>query len=107
MIDTIVNHYLPIAGVFVAIIGLFLSDRRNRFMVEKSRRDTDKAITSLQEQVNHITGRVGRLHKACETLEQETFKNSRASERAESKIDTAIQWIKLLVNILAKGKKDG
>ncbi len=95
MINAVFEHYIPIASVIIAFAGLMISNRRNRFIMEQARRDTDKALTSLQVQVDHITGRVTRLHKACETIEQETFKNTRACERAESKVETFFKFIKI------------
>ncbi len=118
MINLIVEYVLPIFMGIVAIASLTLSDRRTKILVNKYKKETlgefrdeikrmDKEITSLKEHDNHQSQRITRLHKACETIEQETFKNTRASERAESKVDTAIQWIKFLVNILLKGKENG
>ena len=106
MISLIIEHYISVVSVIIAIFGLIISNRRNRFLMEKSRRETDRAITSLQEQVNHLSSSFGRLHNGCEKLESQVFDNIRDSTEARAEIKTAIYWLKVLISVIKKQKGD-
>ena len=94
MISLIIEHYISVVSVIIAIFGLIISSRRNRFIVEKSRRETDKALTSLQEQINHLSSSLNRLHNGCEKLESQVFDNIRDSAEAKAAVNTFFKFIK-------------